>query len=188
MELTTFQDYFLLTEKKGTTEYGCLMAVFPKAEGKKFINFAHKHIDKKNTCNDGYENEPHVTVLYGFHGNLAPKLVPLLAQWGPLCGTLGKVSRFKGDERDVLKVEVKSPCFKKMHKFLMDNFKKEITTSFPEWNGHITLAYVEPGTHKELDGNTTFVGEELSFLELTYSTPGMHKKIKFSIEGDNCSC
>lgn len=177
----TFKDYYLIEEKKGTTEYGCLMAVFPKNNGKPFISFAHKHIPKNEICDDGYEDEPHVTVIYGFHGDLSDELKSLLNRWGSLTVTLGKVSRFKGKERDVLKVAVKSPDIKKLHGFLMKHYPKMITTDFPEWNGHITLAYVNPGACKELDGNSTFAGKEVTFQELVYSTPGMHKKTKFKI-------
>lgn len=188
MNTITFKDFYLIEEKKGTTEYGCLMAVFPASEQSKFTKFAHKHIAKEDICDDGYEDDPHVTVIYGFDGDLSKELKSLLRCWGPLCGTLGKVSRFKGKERDVMKIEVKSPCFKAMHKFLMEHFKGKITTDFPTWNGHITLAYVKPGSCKELEGNTTFNGKEVSFPELTYSTPGMHKKTKFAIQPDYCKC
>lgn len=186
--IPTFRDYVLLNEKKRTTDYGCLMAMFPKDEQGQFTKFAHKHISKDDICDDGYEDDPHVTVIYGFHGDLSKDLKSLLRCWGPLCGTTGKVSRFRGKDRDVLKVEVKSPCFKSMHKFLMTHFKKEITTNFPEWHGHITLAYVKPKACKELDGNTFFAGKELSFPELTYSTPGMNKKTKFSLVPKYCKC
>lgn len=180
----TFKEFYLLTEKASTkgTEYGCLMAMFSKQESTKFIKFAKQHIDKKDLAKDGnYEDEPHITVLYGFHGDLSEELKSLLHRWGSLTVTLGNVSRFKGKERDVLKVAVKSSDIKKLHGFLMKHYPKMITTDFPEWNGHITLAYVNPGACKELDGNPTFAGKEVTFQELVYSTPGMHKKTKFKI-------
>lgn len=177
--MISFKEFFLL--EKGTTSYGCLMAVFSREIGKRFTKFAKEHIDKENLYEDGIEDEAHTTVLYGFEGDLGKQIKSLLSKWGTLEIELGKISRFSNDERDVIKVEVKSEDIKKLHSFLMEHYKDKITTDFPKWNGHITLAYVKSGAHKELDGNDTFKGDTYTFDELVYSPPGMKGKVKFKI-------
>jgi 2'-5' RNA ligase len=179
-----FEDFYYLKESasKGSTEYGCLMAVFPNKIGKRFIKFAKTHIKKTDLAEDGdYENEPHVTILFGFHGDFTKELKSLLGNWGELNLTLGKVSRFSSKEKDVLKIEVESKDIKKLHGFLMEHYKDKITTDYPKWKGHLTLAYVKHGACKELDGDSTFNDKEFKFNELVYSTPGMHKKTTFPI-------
>lgn len=185
-QFESFNEYFgrVILEKKGTTSYGCLMAVFDKKDQKQFIDFAKKNIDKENVADDGIEDEPHVTVLYGFHGDLHKQLSSLLSKWGPVEITLGKISRFKKDEKDVIKVEAHSDDIKKLHAFLMEHYKDKITTDFPKWNGHLTLGYVKKGAHKELDGSTKFKGKKFKIPSLVYSTPGMHTKKKVQLTTD----
>jgi hypothetical protein len=108
-------------------------------------------------------------------------LKDLLHNWGKIECELGKISRFENKEYDVLKVEVKSKDIKKLHSFLCKHYEDKITTDFPEWKGHITLAYVKHGTHKELNGDKVFDGQKYTFTDLIYSTPGMKKKTKFTI-------
>ena len=120
--------------------------------------------------------------MYGFEGDLSSELKSLLSNWKPLEIKLGKISRFSNDKKDVIKVEVESEDMTKLHKFLMKHYEDKITTDYPTWKGHLTLAYVKPKACKELDGNKTFKGQEYEFSELVYSTPGMHKKIKIMLD------
>ena len=167
-----------LLEKKGTTSYGCLMAVLPEDSWKPFIKFGEKKIATKNLSKDGRENEPHVTVIYGFHEDVnLGELIKDISAKGPLDLTLGKISRFENGEFDVIKVDAFSKDIKRLHNKLSKDYGKKITTKFPEWHGHLTLAYVKPGSHPELDGNEHFEGQTFTIDKLIYSFPGMEPKI-----------
>ncbi len=144
------------------------------------------NIPKDDLSEDGtWEDEPHCSILFGFHGDLSSELKSLLSNWKPLKIKLKEISRFSNDKRDVIKVGVESEDIKELHKFLMEHYEDKITTDFPKWCGHITLAYVKPKTCKELDGNKTFKRQEYEFSELVYSTPGIHKKVKIPLNENN---
>lgn len=105
-------------------------------------------IRDEDLADDGREDEPHVTLLYGLHGRDPVPAGELLAGSGPVRMKLGKVSFFPGGEDkdyDVLKVDVDS----KDLIWLNRRLKKLPSTETFKYNPHATIAYVKKGLGKK---------------------------------------
>jgi len=171
-KVSQYLSNFIVLEKKGKTyDYGILMLYLDKSDNKQFIQFGKKHIPDEVLTNDGREDEPHVTCLYGFKPKTdMDKVKAFIKQevTEPLTLTLKKVSRFENDHKGfhVIKIEVECAELKSLYKKLRKEFADDIENEYPTWKGHITLAYVEPGECKDLDGNDTFDGKEFTVNKL----------------------
>jgi hypothetical protein len=111
-----------------------------------------------------------VTVLYGFNLEFeASKITEVLP--GSVSLKLGKVSRFKCPEYDVLKVDVDSGDLEKLNAKLAQVFGGEITKSKHDYHPHLTIAYIKKGTCNELDGREDFKGRQPHIGQLLYSLP-----------------
>lgn len=148
----------MILEGKKIYSYGCAMLYFDFKELKEI----HGKIYKEDIYNDepgyGLENEPHLTLLYGFHsdkiedkdifdsilGHDIPKL------------QLFNVSLFENDKYDVLKFDVRQKMDKyskkqdvlyKINSELSDKFP--FSTDYPDYHPHSTIAYLKSGTGKK---------------------------------------
>lgn len=137
-----------------TYDYGCLMLGFNIPEIKKI----QEKIDEKDLYlgdkseNDlesyGFEEEHHVTLLYGLLPNVEWKdlkkyLLPLDKY---LC-IMPSLSIFENDKYDVLKLTVISPEMHITNKKLRENV--EYHETYPEYQPHMTIAYLKPGKGKK---------------------------------------
>lgn len=127
-------------------KYGCLMLYF--------VNDKMKEIQSKIDKEDVYEEEghgltpegeSHVTICYGFDPN--EKASDILNSFKDFKFTdikLGKITKFSNDKFDVLKYDIESPKLTEANKLCMKNF--EITTDYPNYHAHSTIAYLKPTT------------------------------------------
>lgn len=115
----------------------------------------------------GFEKNPHLTLIASIPDNvpyhrIARALTNRIEQ--NITVTLGDVSRFEQGEYDVLHIKVDAPMLKPAH----NDLKKILhSTTKYEFNPHITIAYIKPGSHKELDGRYSFYGRRLTFNTVT---------------------
>lgn len=161
----------VVTASKATSpKYGCLMAMIPALQ-----QATSKWSDKLaegSLAEDGVETEPHVTVLYGFAlGFDTSRLARFLKDNGSAKLVLGSISRFECPDYDVLKVDVESPALERLHGELAEEFNAEVTPSKHAYHPHLTLAYIQKGTNKELDGDDSFDGLTFTVSQLLYSLP-----------------
>jgi len=115
----------------------------------------------------GREDNPHITVKYGLHTTDPAEVRKVMQGQGPIAVTAGKVSVFKGDQYDVVKIDVDSPDLHKLNKKIADSVKH--TDTHPEYKPHITLAYVKPGLGAKYAGAATLEGKEITFDKLIFS-------------------
>lgn len=156
---------------------GCLMAQLPVWDKYRIVAWSQEHIPAKYLAGDGYERNPHVTVLYGFDPEF--KVQTLIQHFTPKFErharqlTLGKIRRFPAHpgrpESDCLVVEVVSPDLTKLHKALRKEYGDMVKVTFDSYHPHLVLAYVKPGALKHLDGNAHFNGEVYHSDDLIYS-------------------
>ena len=143
---------FQLSSAK-TASLGCLMAMIPASAVAQFTDFASKHITPGTLAEDGVEDEPHVTVLYGFNPNFdAQKLEKLLGSSGAIPFTVGSIGRFECPDYDVLHFKVNSPELELLNAKLTKEFANEIEEQNRKYNPHVTIAYVKKGTNSHIDG------------------------------------
>lgn len=154
------------------TEGHCIMADVPQKES--MLEFIKKI---PNECvyeevgeNYGKEANPHVTVMYGLSPIEENRVKELLNKVPKkIVAELGKISKFSNADTpyDVLKIEVKSPHLSKIHEMIRKNFENNY--KWPQYNPHVTLAYVKKGTCNEYVGNKTFEGVKVMFETFMYS-------------------
>jgi GNAT superfamily N-acetyltransferase/ADP-ribose pyrophosphatase YjhB (NUDIX family) len=130
------------------------------------------------------EQHPHVTVLFGLVDDSS--LEPIrehCATLPPIEFTIGNISAFRNEEHphDVLKLEVVSPQMEELHYWIRENFKNECKFDF---NGHMTMAYIEKGTCADLEGPCEWTGAKYVCNKLVFS----HKDnglIEMPLGGEN---
>lgn len=154
------------SEQRSSTQFN----LTPQA-AKDFQGFAQDIPDSDLFDGDGFgrETEPHVTLLFGLTENDPKAVQQVLAGEGEAKATLGKVSLFKNPDYDVIKVDVESEKLQQLNKKLRDNLPYK--SDFPDYQPHITLAYVKKGEGQKYEGDTRFEGQEVDLTNLVFSGP-----------------
>jgi 2'-5' RNA ligase len=137
--------------KTHQNEYGCLM-VYLDINKKKWDSILDL-IDNEDLYQPeddptyGKENEPHVTILYGFHDDINEDKFEdeIKKVKKPVIG-FEKVSAFENEKFDVLIFDVKSEDINKLNK-TFKNFPH--TNSYPDYHPHCTIAYLKPNIAKK---------------------------------------
>lgn len=159
----------------GDFSHGCLMLPVPYDLSRQLVAWSQKYILEKNLDEQGIDFQPHVTVCYGFQpGFDAEALRPLMKEYAYVSAKLGKVSRFETEKYDVLKLDIVSADLRAWNRTIRERF--HITTSYPDYKPHLTLAYVRPGTCKHLDGNSDWTNAILTTDRLEWSPAEGAKK------------
>ena len=133
-----------------------------------------KQIPDADLGAEGREAKPHITVKYGLHSDEAIETVrQLLADEPPIRATLGTTSIFPSSETggdEVVKVDVVSEDLRRINTKIAAAVK--ITDTHPEYQPHVTIAYVKPGTGQQHAGQTKLKGRKLQFKQLVFATKG----------------
>jgi 2'-5' RNA ligase/GNAT superfamily N-acetyltransferase len=148
-------------------EYGCLMLDVNIKNWQELLD----RIDDNDVYDEigfGKENEPHITVLYGFHDdvNVDDIISDVKSLKEPIQFSFKSASLFSNDEYDVLKFDIESDELIKLNKHFKDNYDN--TSTFPTYHPHLTIAYLKAGT-----------GEKYVF-DLKQSIEGKSKKFTYS--------
>ncbi len=166
--------YFILEKVGKVYKTGCAML---------YVNLSLEDltdkIDKNDLTDDGIEDEPHITLLYGFKSVSNDKIKDAIesVKFGEV--KLEKVSLFENEKYDVVKFDVSGDglqeAFKKLNKLPNDN-------KYPDYHPHITLAYVKVGQGKKYV--EMFSKEKLTAKPMfaVYSPGGEKDKIIISIK------
>ena len=124
--------------------FGCLM-VFPEMKG--WTNVVSKiHDDDLYMPNDpskGKEDEPHITILYGFDDKVqAEDFIPFLSGISePIDIQIKGISHFESEGYDVVKLDCESLKLREIRKYIE---QLPHTKTYPRFEPHMTLAYVLP--------------------------------------------
>jgi hypothetical protein len=131
-------------------EYGCLMAIVPPTHGPHIVKFGKTVIPqsllytKPDDDSYGYDNEPHVTVKFGYAPDLNKQdLATILRGIKPFNIVLHALTQFNNSEFDVVKFDAESPVLREL-RARADKFPNK--DKFPEYKPHMTLAYVRPNS------------------------------------------
>lgn len=149
--------------------YGCLMAIMPP-EIAESIREVQSRIDPSDVIE--IENEPHVTVRYGFDASVvAADFRSILDGSSPVRLTLLKPTLFSNDN-DVLKLDVFSECLHMMNTWLDESGIPDPGNSHPEHHPHLTIAYLRSGSGWKYVGDPIFSkleGANVVLRDLVYS-------------------
>lgn len=116
----------------------------------------------------GRTTDMHITVKYGLHTTDAEQIKNKIKGFGQFEVTLGEITRFAKPDKDydVVKLEVESDKLKELYKLLGE---LENSDEWPEFRPHITFAYIENGTCRELSGNTDFKNQKINVDRVVFS-------------------
>jgi 2'-5' RNA ligase superfamily len=174
-----------LMQKQAGRDRGCLMAVLEPHDAAQIVDWSSKNIDPENFALSGIEHMPHVTIRYGFKPGFDPdRLKKVLADFGPVRLSLKSVDRFRGVEdgnTDCLLVKVESEDLKRLRSIVDEKFDKSLDTGKP-FKPHLTLAYIQPGTCKKLDGHDVFSDNIYVIRSLVFSLPEAKEKMEIPLE------
>lgn len=138
--------------------YGCLMAMVDSTYGPHVVKIGKTVVPSEILYTDpndpsyGYDEEPHVTVKYGFTPDLTRRNVAdILKDVRPFDINLKALNLFESEQYDVVKYEVEKNEILSKLRGRADLFANE--DRFPEYNPHMTIAYVKPGSFKERGSN-----------------------------------
>ena len=141
----------MLLKEDRHNECGCLMAYVDPTYGPRIASTGQRLVPPQHLYTDpedptyGYDNEPHVTIKYGFRPDLdRMDVARILKGVAPFLVKLIALNQFQNEKYDVVKFEVEK------HPVLMELRKRcngyPNTDSYPDYKPHMTLAYVKKGT------------------------------------------
>lgn len=155
-------------------EFSSSQVNLPIALNNSFKN-ATNGISTKDLTGDGRETEPHITLKYGLHDDNPAALKKALVGEGPIKAMIGKVSIFKGEDSDVVKLDIDSPALHRLNAKVSDALPH--TDTHPDYTPHMTLAYVKPGEGQKYVGKSIegLTGKEVSFPAVMFSAKDRSK-------------
>ncbi len=144
-------------------DYSCVMADAPdevakivRTWGEMNISDDVLFIDEKDSTK-GRETESHVTVKYGLvDSNPSEELLRIIQETPPFEITLGKVSLFKNDKFDVVKIGVDGKGLRALNARIS---KLPNEDKHPNYTPHMTIAYVQKGSCDDLEGKEVFTDD-----------------------------
>jgi hypothetical protein len=175
MKFTSFKNW-LFERKKENLNYSCLMLYADIPNWKEKTNFIFKDDIYEKDGDYGYEKEPHVTVVYGFHDDevdkkeLYEKIEELIR---PLTVTIQKISFFECEDYDVVKFEV--PISSQLRGYRKAFLKFPNTQTYKKYEPHMTICYVKKG-EGERYAKKLEKSFKVKFNKAVYSTPDENKK------------
>lgn len=138
-------------------DYGCLMLNLNISTWEETIK-KHISVDDVYKIDDkdfGYETDPHVTVLYGFHDNVdieeLSKTIKEVIGDKKVNLSLNGMSVFNSEECDVLIFTIESDELRKLNKLIRERF--DYREFFSDYKPHMTLAYLKKGRYKKYIDN-----------------------------------
>lgn len=160
-------------------KYGCVMVYFnyDKSEWDKMQDIIDKDdlYEPKGETGFGKEADPHVTILYGLHEEIADKDIEAeIKQIKTPKIKLGKVSSFSNDKFEVLKYDIVSDDLHKLNKKFT---KFPFTSDYPDYHPHCTIAYVKKGKAADYITKLNKLSEiEVTPEKIVYSKANGEKK------------
>lgn len=137
-------------------QYSCLMGRFHPDVAAKVWNISQRIADD-DLAEDGRENWPHLTLLYGIHSNEPDQVKHLLRNQGPIALRFGGYGVFENPEGDVLYLSVESMTVYQIRQKLEEAIPN--TQTHPDYIPHVTLAYLKSGAAKKYLDNPWLLGQ-----------------------------
>lgn len=122
----------------------------------------------------GREDEIHITVLYGLHGEKPNQVQEIMSNQKPLYVRLGRITVFPNPKFDVVVIDVKSDDLEEANKKLSQHV--DYTNQFKSYRPHVTIAYVKKGKGWKHAGCTRWEGKKFVADYLVFSSKSGSKQ------------
>ena len=165
--------------QKEAFDYSSVQCDMPYDLAEEVIAWGKENIPDEDLAGDGREDNIHVTCKYGLYDHDPFELREVLAKFGTINITLGKISTFENDETDIVKIDVDSSKIHQLNKIISDKFSHIDTHS--TFIPHLTIAYVKPGCGKKYQGNKFFSGRKIKITSVIFSGSDNRKTELFLI-------
>lgn len=147
-----------------------------------FLSIGKDLIPSSKLFGDGFETDPHITLLYGIHEEYpTSQLVDILETHPKFNVTLSDISLFEEDDKfDVVKVEIHCNDLYVLYSTLLNVC--HYTLSHPEYIPHATIAFVKKGSSAHLIGHRAFHGLSFVVDSIIFSgSDGIKRKIMLGV-------
>lgn len=171
--MKTFSAFLEQKNQSKQYDFSTVLFLLPKKLAKSVYDWGVDHVLDRDVYHEdgdyGRESEMHVTVLYGIHDIDSKNTSEVLKDTKSFKVTLGKITAFTiSPKYDVLKIEVNSPTLHKIHKKIKNEM--DVTSKFPDYRPHVTIAYLKKGKSEKYVGNDVFDGLEFTIDNLMFSS------------------
>lgn len=143
-------------------DYASTQINMPRDVAARLVDTA-KSIQASALAGKGIETEPHLTVKYGLKTEDPAAVQAVADNFKPFTVRLGRTGVFPASESsdgaDVLYVRADSPELKKLNKAIGEAIDADDT--FPDYNPHVTLAYLKPEESAKYKGKGFAAGTEI---------------------------
>ena len=147
------------------------------------LNIPDKVLFYNDKGDNPRELEQHITVKYGITVNeVPPELASIVEAYRPFPIYIGKVSLFRNEECDVVKLDVESPWLRKLNAEISEALPHE--DAYPEYHPHLTLAYVDKGSCDALEGTDIFQSGAQTGVDPQFIVYGIQFKGAGDDQGD----
>lgn len=166
-----FKDFYLRERTEGKVyDFSSSQIDCPMDLSQRIYDWGLQNISDDKLGEDGRQElgTQHITTLYGLHTAYSDDILPLVQCFNPFIVRLGKISLFNLPEQDVVKVEILADQLYIINKFFKNSLNH--TETHPNYQPHLTLAYVKKGTCDHLVGNSDLEGLEFMVEGISFSS------------------
>lgn len=170
----------LLKEDRSNLRYGCAMLYFTFPE----LEDIHDLIDERDLYigedgDFGLETEAHTTLLYGLHDDVdVNDIIDVYDDNTFYTCEVHNPSLFQNEFYDVLKFEVTEGTLNRVNSQLK---MFPHTTDFPDYNPHLTIAYLKPNKGKKYVDILNKMDMNEYWLHPQYGVYSTADRIKYKI-------
>ena len=172
--------YIQFIKESTSYDYGCVMVEVKVSNWNEITSIINKDdLYEVEGENYGIQDNPHLTLLYGLKSNITKEQVEQVLQKAidgdKIIIEIENIGLFENDNFDVVKFNIKKT--EQLQKLFDSLSELPNENTFPDYNPHMTIAYVKKGLGKKY---TKTYSHKVSSNDICYSMAN-GEKIYFEI-------
>lgn len=172
--------YIQFIKESTSYDYGCVMVEVPVSNWNEITSIINKDdLYEVEGENYGIQDNPHLTLLYGLKSNITKEQVEEVLtktiDGDKIIIEIENIDTFENENFDVVKFNIKKT--EQLQKLFDSLSELPNENTFPDYNPHMTIAYVKKGLGKKY---TKTYSHKVSSNDICYSMAN-GEKIYFEI-------